>query len=168
MKSFILGIAILIYSAQVLAAPSNVQLNNKIKRLIDRVTFLEGAMDDLKKSSTGYVFAGFTAENIDPVVPDAFNACRTEYGPKASVATTREVLEALRDGSFFARGDGYVFSSEAEYNMGVPRDRYLHEVLHGPFIVVGIGGKTFHMTVGEAPVACSTPIASGGETPEVE
>ena len=168
MKSFILGIAILSCSAQVLAAPTTAQLNSKIKRLTDRVTFLERAVADLKKTSPGYVFAGFTAENIDPSVPEAFTACRTEYGPKASVANTREVLDALRDGSFFARGDGYVFSSEAEYNMGVAQDRYLHEVLHGPFIVVGIGGKTFHRTVGEAPVACSMPRLSGDVVPETE
>ena len=138
--------------------PTNTQLNAKIKTLKDRVSFLEVAVADLKKSSPACAFAGFTQEEIDPVVPDAFIACRTEYGPKASIATTQEVLQALRNGTFRAVGDGYVFSSDAQYNLGVARDKYLLEVLNGPFVVVGIGGKASHKTVGEAPVACSMPI----------
>jgi hypothetical protein len=105
-----------------------------------------------------YVFAGFTQEEIDPDIPDAFIACRSEYGPKASIATTQEVLQALRNGTFRAVRDGYVFSTDAQYNLGVARDKYLLEVLNEPFIVVGVGGKTSHITVGEAPVACSIPL----------
>ena len=100
MKSFLSGIAILSLSAQVLAAPTNAQLNGKIKRLTDRVEFLETVLASMKKSPTGYVFKGFTAEDIKPVLPEAYDACRTEYGPKASVANTQEVLEALRDEAF--------------------------------------------------------------------
>ena len=158
MKLFLLAVGILSLSVQTLAAPNNTQLNEKIKILKDRVSILEDAVADLKKSSAVYVFAGFTEEKVDPLVPDAFIACRSEYGPKVSIATTREVLQALRNGTFLADSDGYVFSSEAQYNMGVARDKYLFEVLNGPFIVVGVGGKTSHMTVGEAPVACSMPI----------
>jgi hypothetical protein len=158
MKLLFLAMAVLSFSLQTLAAPNNTQLNEKIKTLKDRVDFLEDAMADLKKSSTVYVFAGFTEEEVDPVVPDAFIACRSEYGPKASIATTQEVLQALRNGTFRADVDGYVFSSDAQYNLGVARDKYLLEVLNGPFVVVGVGGKTSHMTVGDAPVACSMPI----------
>jgi hypothetical protein len=158
MRLLLLAIGILSLSAQTLAAPNNTQLNDKIKTLKDRVSFLEDAVADLKKVSPAYAFAGFTKAEVDPLVPDAFIACRSEYGPKASIATTREVLQALRNDTFQAVDDGYVFSSEAQYNMGVARDKYLLEVLNGPFIVVGVGGKTSHKTVGEAPVACSMPI----------
>ncbi|RLA58546.1 MAG: hypothetical protein DRR04_10720 [Gammaproteobacteria bacterium] len=158
MRLFLLAVGVLSLSVQTLAAPNNTQLNDKIKTLKDRVSFLEDTVADLKKSSTVYVFAGFTEEEVDPLVPDAFIACRSEYGPKASIATTREIFQALRNGTFLADSDGYVLSSEAQYNMGVARDKYLLEVLNGSFIVVGVGGKTSHMTVGEAPVACSMPL----------
>jgi len=44
-----------------------------------------------------------------------------------------------------------------QYNMGVARDKYLLEMVHGAFIVVGIGGKTSQDKVGAAPIACSVP-----------
>jgi cell division protein FtsB len=41
--------AVLCFSAQALAAPTKAQLNEKIKTLKDRVSFLEDAVADLKK-----------------------------------------------------------------------------------------------------------------------
>jgi hypothetical protein len=144
-------------SAPALAAPNNGQLNQRIKTLSERVQLLEEIVDDLRAASSDYVFAGFTVEDIEPNVADGFLTCRDEYGPNASLATTKEVLEALRNGSYRARGPGYVFSTDAQYNMGIARDKYLLEMLHGAFVVVGIGGETSTVTVGEGPVACSKP-----------
>lgn len=62
MRLFLLAVGILSLSVQTLAAPNNTQLNEKIKTLKDRVSILEDAVADLKKSSTVYVFAGFTEE----------------------------------------------------------------------------------------------------------
>lgn len=157
MKLPLIVLLILGISASALAAPNNAQLNERIKTLRERVELLEELVDDLRAASSEYVFAGFTVENIEPTVPDGFLTCRDEYGPDASLATTEEVLDALRNGTFRARGDGYVFSSDAQYNMGIARDKYLLEMLHGAFIVVGIGGETSAVKVGEAPVACSKP-----------
>jgi hypothetical protein len=49
MKLLFLVVAILSFSAQTLAAPNNTQLNEKIRTLKDRVSFLEDAVADLKK-----------------------------------------------------------------------------------------------------------------------
>ena len=157
MKVLLLILLTLVFHPPSFAAPNNAQLNEKIKTLRERVQLLEDVVDELREENIDYVFSGFTVETIEPDVPDAFVACRDEFGPTASIATTGEVLEALRNGTYAARGDGYVFSTDAQYNMGVARDKYLLEVLHGAFTVVGIGGKTSPLKVGEAPVACSRP-----------
>ena len=157
MKVLPLVLLVLAYAMPVAAAPNNAQLNQKIKTLQERIELLEEVVDKLREGDIDYIFSGFTVENIEPDVADAFVACRDEFGPNASLATTEEVLAALRNGTFSARGDGYVFSTDAQYNMGVPRDKHLLEILHGAFIVVGIGGKTSPVKVGEAPVACSRP-----------
>jgi hypothetical protein len=157
MKLSLLGVSILCFCLPALAAPNNAQLNEKIKTLKERVQLLEDVVDELRQEDIDYVFSGFTVENIAADVADAFVTCRDEFGPTASIATTEEVLEALRNGTYSARGDGYVFSTDAQYNMGVARDKHLLEILHGAFIVVGIGGKTSPVKVDEAPVACSKP-----------
>ena len=157
MKFLPLIFLILALSLPAVAAPNRAQLDEKINTLRERVQLLEDVVDELRQGDIDYVFSGFTVEEIEPDVPDAFAVCRDEFGPTASVATTEEVLEAMRNGTYSARGDGYVFSRDAQYNMGVARDKHLLEILHGAFIVVGIGGETSPVKVGEAPVACSKP-----------
>ena len=158
MKLLLLTTLALSVSVQTIAAPNNNQLNQKIKKLENRVSVLEKALSDMQRLSTEYVFAGFTQENVGPLLDDAFTACRSEFGPDASVSDTREVLAALRNGTFLAEEDSYVFSSEVQYDAGVARDKNLLEVLQGQFVVVGIGGKTSDKLIEEAPVACSKPL----------
>lgn len=158
MKTLTLAmLTLMALSASVLAAPSNSQLNERLKTLKERVQLLEEVVEDLREASSEYVFAGFSVENINPTIPDGFLTCREEYGSDASLATTKEVLAALRDGTYRARTDGYVLSTDAQYSMGAARDKYLLELLNGSFIVVGVGGETSSEMVGEAPVACSRP-----------
>ena len=156
-RLILLSVLVLSFSLQSVAAPNNAQLNTRIKTLQQRVDILEKIVADLQKSDAEFIFAGFTVEEIEPDVPSAFSACREQFGPDASAATTQEVWQALRTGTFLARVKGYVLSAEVQYNMGLPKDRYLLAVLHGPFVVVGVGGETFQDMPEQAPVACSMP-----------
>ncbi|MEM6582975.1 MAG: hypothetical protein AAF699_16965 [Pseudomonadota bacterium] len=157
MKLILLFVLAMSLAAVTNAVPNNKQLNDRIKTLQERVQLLEELVEDLREASSEYVFAGFTVEGIDPTIREGFRTCREEYGPDASLATTREVLDALRNGSYRAQTDGYVLSTDAQYSMGAARDKYLLELLNGSFVVVGIGGETSPEMVGEAPVACSRP-----------